>query len=60
MRLEKEKAKAEKEIGVNEKKLANADFIARAPEEVVEEIRERLAAAQADVARLQAALARIG
>ena len=41
-------------------KLANADFVARAPEEIVEENRERLAAFQADAARLEAALARIG
>ncbi|MBX9701053.1 MAG: class I tRNA ligase family protein, partial [Acetobacteraceae bacterium] len=40
-------------------KLGNADFVARAPEEVVEENRERLAAAEAEVARLEAALARI-
>ena len=59
-RLEKELAKADKEAEAVAKKLANADFIARAKEEVVEENRERLAAAQADVARLQAALARIG
>jgi valyl-tRNA synthetase len=59
-RLIKEKAKAEKEAEANAKKLANADFIARAPDEVVDEIRDRLAVAQADVARLEAALARIG
>ena len=34
-------------------------FVARAPEEVVEENRERLAAAEAEMARLDAALARI-
>jgi len=59
-RLQKDRAKAQKEIEAARKKLDNADFIARAPEDVVEEIRERLAAAQADVARLEAALARIG
>ncbi|WP_395665586.1 hypothetical protein [Methylocella sp.] len=41
-------------------KLANADFIARAPEEVVEENRERLAEAQGRAERLSAALARLG
>jgi valyl-tRNA synthetase len=41
-------------------KLENADFVRRAPEEVVEENRERLTTAQAEVARLEAALARIG
>ena len=37
-----------------------AGFIARAPEEIVEENRERLAGYQAEMARLDAALARIG
>jgi len=41
------------------KKLANADFLARAPEEVVEENRERLAESEATKARLEAALARL-
>jgi valyl-tRNA synthetase len=40
-------------------KLANAEFVARAKPEVVEENRERLAAFQAEAARLEAALARI-
>jgi valyl-tRNA synthetase len=40
-------------------KLANADFVARAKPEVVEENRERLAAFEAEAARLAAALARI-
>ncbi len=35
------------------KKLANADFVARAPEEVVEENRERLADAEAAKAKLE-------
>ena len=42
--------------GRSQQKLANADFVRRAPEEVVEENRERLAAAEAEVARLEAAL----
>ena len=42
------------------RKLANADFVARAKPEVVEENRERLVAFQAEAARLEAALARIG
>ena len=41
-------------------KLANADFVSRAPEEVVAENRERLETAQAEIARLQAALDRLG
>jgi valyl-tRNA synthetase len=42
------------------RKLANADFVARAKPEVVEESRERLVAFQAEAARLGAALGRIG
>jgi len=41
------------------RKLDNPDFVARAPEEVVEENRERLADAEAARERLQAALARL-
>jgi valyl-tRNA synthetase len=39
--------------------LDNADFIARAPEEVVAENRDRLAAAVSEAARLQAAVDRL-
>ncbi len=59
-RLGRERAKAEAEAKKMAAKLANADFIARAPEDVVAENRERLAAAEAEAARLGAALARIG
>ncbi len=41
------------------KKLANADFVSRAPEEVVEENRERLAEAEAAKAKLEGALERL-
>ncbi|MBI1401004.1 valine--tRNA ligase [Hyphomonas sp.] len=41
-RLDKEVAQLEKDITSTEKKLANADFVARAPEEIVEENRERV------------------
>jgi valyl-tRNA synthetase len=41
-------------------KLSNTDFVRRAPEEVVEENRDRQAGYEAEVARLEAALARIG
>jgi valyl-tRNA synthetase len=58
-RLGKERAKIEAEAGKLEQKLGNADFVRRAPEEIVEENRERLAALKADLARLDAALARI-
>ena len=62
-----EKARLTKEIGKSEAeakklaaKLANADFVARAPEEVVEENRERLAEARARAEKLAGALARLG
>ncbi len=58
-RLIRERAKLEVEAGKIEKKLENADFVARAPEAVVEENRERLAAMRDDAARLGAALQRI-
>ncbi|GAN53433.1 valine--tRNA ligase [Tanticharoenia sakaeratensis] len=58
-RLEKDCAKIEGEITKVERKLGNADFVARAKPEVVEENRERLASFSADLTRLRAALARI-
>jgi valyl-tRNA synthetase len=58
-RLRKEQGKAAGEAEKIEKKLANAEFVARAPEEVVEENRERLAAFRTEVARLDAALRRV-
>jgi valyl-tRNA synthetase len=58
-RLTRERDKAAGEARKTAQKLDNADFVRRAPEEVVEENRERLAAAQADIARLEAALQRI-
>jgi valyl-tRNA synthetase len=64
--LKAEKARLAKEIGGLDaeidrtaRKLANADFIARAPEAVVEENRERLAEAEGAKAKLQAALQRL-
>ncbi len=59
-RLAKEIVKLKSEAGKIEAKLGNADFVARAPEEVVEENRERLADALARADRLEAALARLG
>ena len=59
-RLAKELDKAAGEARKVAQKLGNAEFVRRAPEEVVEENRERLATAEAEVARLEAALARIG
>jgi valyl-tRNA synthetase len=58
-RLVKDIASASSDIERTAKKLANADFVARAPEEVVEENRERLAEAEAAKAKLEAALARL-
>ena len=59
-RLGKEVGSLAADIDRTAKKLANADFVARAPEEVVEENRERLADAEAAKAKLEAALARLG
>jgi valyl-tRNA synthetase len=56
-RLEKEVAKANAEIEKIDRKLASADFVAKAPEEVVEENRERRSENEALVKRLSAALA---
>ena len=58
-RLEKERAKAEDEAEKVRKKLGNADFVSRAKPEVVEENRERLAAAEAEISRLAAAVLRL-
>ena len=55
-RLRKEVAAHDKDISGTRRKLENADFVKRAPEEVVEENRERLADAEAARAKLQAAL----
>jgi valyl-tRNA synthetase len=58
-RLGKEVSALASEIERTTKKLANPDFVARAPEEVVEENRERLAEAEAARTKLQAALQRL-
>jgi valyl-tRNA synthetase len=52
-------ARGRRWIKAVERKLGNADFVARAPAEVVEENRDRLLAARAEIARLDAALRRI-
>jgi valyl-tRNA synthetase len=59
-RLAKEVASLGSEADKLAKKLGNPDFVARAPEEVVEENRERLAEAEAAKAKLEAALKRLG
>ncbi len=58
-RLGRERQKAEAEAQKVRQKLDNAEFVARAKEEVVEENRDRLAAYEAEAARLAAAIARI-
>jgi len=58
-RLTKEIASLTADIERTAKKLANADFVARAPDEVVEENRERLAEAESAKARLEGALERL-
>ncbi len=59
-RLGRERARAQDEAAKVEAKLANADFVARAKPEVVEENRERLSAFRKDAERLDAALRRLG
>jgi valyl-tRNA synthetase len=58
-RLQKEIGKLEAEAEKSEQKLANPDFVARAPVEVVEQLRERLEELKATLARLLQALQRI-
>ena len=58
-RLAKELAAQRKEVAGVDAKLANPDFIARAPEEVVEDNRERRETAAARIVRIEAALARL-
>jgi len=59
-RLEKELAKAQSEIGKFDAKLNNADFVARAPEEIIDEQKERRAEAAALAQRLSQALTMLG
>jgi valyl-tRNA synthetase len=55
-RIAKDIEKAQKEIGALEKKLGNADFVAKAPEEVVAEQQARLTEEKSKVERLIEAL----
>lgn len=55
-RLEKDLAAAQKELDNAAKKLSNESFLAKAPEKVVEGIRERQRVAQADFERITARL----
>jgi valyl-tRNA synthetase len=58
-RLEREIAKDEAEIAKVDARLDNADFVAKAPPEVIEENRERKAAFEATAKKLRAALKRL-
>jgi valyl-tRNA synthetase len=55
-RLAKDLAAAQKERDVNSGKLGNSAFTGKAPEAVVAKVRDRLAAADADIARITAAI----
>ena len=57
--MEKDRSKALGEAEKVARKLENADFVRRAPAEVVEENRERLSGFEQEAARLAAAIARI-
>jgi valyl-tRNA synthetase len=59
-RLQKEIRKLADEVGKIDAKLGNAAFVSRAPEEVVEEQRERRAQAEKTRTRLSRALERLG
>jgi valyl-tRNA synthetase len=59
-RIAKDIEKSKKEIATLEKKLGNADFVARAPEEVVAEQKARLADEHAVLVRLGDALETLG
>lgn len=58
-RLTKELGKLDQDIAAVERKLGNPDFMARAPEEIVEENRERKATAEARKLKILEALERL-
>jgi valyl-tRNA synthetase len=59
-RLEKDLKKAQDEVARIDAKLSNEQFVSRAPEDVIAELREKRADYIALVARLKDALARLG
>jgi valyl-tRNA synthetase len=59
-RLVRELAKVDKDLATLTKKLGNADFIARAPAEVVAKDKERTAELEAARAKFAAALLELG
>jgi len=58
-RIQKDIDRSAVEIAKADKKLANADFIAKAPSEVVAELRERLSEEAGKRGKLAAALQRL-
>ncbi|SDA32748.1 valyl-tRNA synthetase [Methylobacterium sp. UNC378MF] len=58
-RLKKEQGKAQGEIKKIDAKLGNADFVSRAPEEIIEENRERRESEAARLVKIEEALARL-
>ncbi|OEV31581.1 valine--tRNA ligase, partial [Streptomyces nanshensis] len=58
-RLTKDLDSAEKELRQTTAKLGNEGFLAKAPDHVVEKIRERRSTAESDIARLQQQLDRL-
>ncbi len=59
-RLAKEKAQCEKEIAMHAAKLANEGFMAKAPEKVVNEIREKHALVIDKLAKIEESIATLG
>ena len=59
LRLQQQLGKAEAELAQCERKLANANFVARAPAEVVQEQRERAQQYGTSVAAIQRSLAEL-
>ena len=58
--MEKDLKAANKELETTGKKLANENFLMKAPDAVVNKIRERRAIAEEEVARISARLAGLG
>ena len=59
-RLAGEREKLTKDVDGIMRKLSNPDFMARAPEDVIEENRERVADAEGRITRIDEALKRLG
>jgi valyl-tRNA synthetase len=52
--------RTESEIARFDAKLGNADFVARAPQDVIDEQKEKRAEAEATIKRLREAVGRLG